>query len=130
MSDETDTSAASDANARSAKEDAAAEKTTNKDGSSPHRESENNATGFPAEAAGCPEGLKLRYCSNQSALVSGIEFPIKIAKVRQSMHCQAVFVFFAVDVHFHQMPGKPFAGSLCLGTVCKSAVDAERAVNG
>jgi hypothetical protein len=84
-------------------------KKTNKDGSSPRRESENNATGFPAEAAGCPVGLELRYCSNQSTLVSGIDSPIKIAKVRQSVHRQAVFVFFAVDV-FHQMPGKPFAG--------------------
>jgi hypothetical protein len=33
-------------------------KKTNKDGSSPRRESENNATGFPAEAAGCPVGAK------------------------------------------------------------------------
>jgi hypothetical protein len=130
MSDHADTSAASDANGRRAKEDAAAEKTTNKDGSSPRRESENNATGFPAEAAGRPEGLKLRYCFNQSTLVSGIDFPIKIAKVRQSVHRQAVFVFFAVDVHFHQIPGKPLAGPLRFGTVCKSAVNAERAVNG
>jgi hypothetical protein len=57
--DDADTSAASDADGRRAKEGAATEGTANKDGSSPRRESENNAQELPAEAAGCPEGLKL-----------------------------------------------------------------------
>jgi hypothetical protein len=33
-------------------------------------------------------------------LVSGVSFTIEIAKVRQSVHRQAVFVFFALDVDF------------------------------
>ena len=94
------------------------------------RESENNAAALPADAAGCPEELNLRYWAAWVMLVSGVDFPIEIAKVRQSVHRQAVFVFFALDVHFHQMPGKPFTGPLRLGTVCKSAVYAESAVNG
>jgi hypothetical protein len=28
------------------------------------------------------------------------------------------------------MLGKPFAGTLCLGTVCKSAIDAQGAIDG
>jgi hypothetical protein len=41
------------------------------------------------------------------ALVSGVDFLIKVVKVSQPFHRQAVFVFFAIDVHFHQMHGKP-----------------------
>ena len=51
-------------------------------------------------------------------LVSGVNFPMEIAKVRQSVHRQAVFVFFALDIHFHQMPRKSFTGAFRLGTVC------------
>jgi CspA family cold shock protein len=40
-----------------------------------------------------------------------------------------VFVFFAVEEHFHQLLGKPFTGAPRLGAVCKRAVDAERAIN-
>ena len=64
------------------------------------------------------------------ALVSGVDFLIKVVKVSQPFHRQAVFVFFAIDVHFHQMHGKPLTGTLGLGTVCKSAVYAQRAING
>ena len=45
------------------------------------------------------------------------------------MHRQAVLVFFAIDVQFHQMPRKLFTSSLRLGTVCKCAVQAQRAIN-
>jgi hypothetical protein len=41
--------AAYNANGRRAKEDAATEETTNKEGSSPRRKSENNAAEFPAK---------------------------------------------------------------------------------
>jgi hypothetical protein len=41
-----------------------------------------------------------------------------------------VLVFFAPDVQLHQMPGKPFTGALRLGSVCKSTVQAQRAING
>jgi hypothetical protein len=44
------------------------------------------------------------------------------------MHRQAMLVFFAPDVQFHQMSGKPFTGPLGLGTVCKSIVQAQRAI--
>ena len=53
----------------------------NKDGSSPRRESENNAAQLSAEATGCPEGLKFHYWTAQLMLVSGVNFPIEIAKV-------------------------------------------------
>jgi hypothetical protein len=59
--DDAYTSATYDANCGKGSEDAAyaaTETTANKDGSSPRRESENNAAELPAEAAGCPEGLK------------------------------------------------------------------------
>ena len=46
------------------------------------------------------------------------------------MHHQAMLVFFAPDVQFHQMPGKPFTGPLGLGTVRKSTIQAQRAING
>jgi hypothetical protein len=62
--------------------------------------------------------------------MSGVHCPVELTKVRQSMHRQAVLVFFARDVHFHQVPGEPFTGSLGLGTVCKSTVQAERPING
>jgi hypothetical protein len=45
------------------------------------------------------------------------------------MHGQAVLVFFARYVQFHQVIGKSFTGSLGLGTVCKSTVQAERPIN-
>ena len=64
------------------------------------------------------------------SLVSGIDFPIEIAKIRQSVHRQAVLVLFAPDIDFHQMPGEPLAGALGLGTVCKCAVYAQRAIDG
>ena len=83
-----DASAADDANGRGAKEDVAIETKANKDGSRPRRESENNAAKLPAEAAGRSKGL-------DTALVSGVIFLIKVVKVRQPFHCQAVFVFFA-----------------------------------
>jgi hypothetical protein len=41
-----------------------------------------------------------------------------------------VFIRFALDVHFHQMPGEPLTGNLGLGTVCKRAVYAQRAIYG
>jgi len=46
------------------------------------------------------------------------------------MHRQAMFIFFALDALLYQMPGKPFAGTLGLGTVCKGAMDAQRAIDG
>jgi hypothetical protein len=118
-----DTRAAYDADCGKGGEDAAPETTANKGGSSPRRQSENNAEEFPAEAARRPKG-------QHAALVSGVDFLIKIAKVRQPLHRQAVFVFFASDVDFHQMLGKPFTSTLCLGTVCKSAIYDQRAING
>jgi hypothetical protein len=75
-------------------------------------------------------GFHTYYRTGQLISVSGVDFSIEIAKVRQPVDSQAVFVLFTVDVHFHQMPGKPFTGPLCLRTVCKSAVYAQRAVNG
>jgi hypothetical protein len=98
----------------------------NKDGSNPRREGENNAAQLLAETARSPEGINRK--SDQ--LASRVDFPIEIAKVRQSFHRQAVFVFFARDVLFHQMLGKALTGSLRLGTVCKSAVYGQRAING
>ena len=41
-----------------------------------------------------------------------------------------LFVLFALDVHFHEMRGKPFTGTLGLRTVCKSAIYDQRAING
>jgi hypothetical protein len=99
---------------------------TDKDGSNPNREGENNATQFLAETAGGPEGKR----SNLRQLTAGVDFPIEIAKVCQSFNCQAMYVLFALNVPFHQMPGKPFTGSLGLGTVCKGTVYAQRAING
>jgi hypothetical protein len=118
-----DAGAAYDASGRKGNEDAATETTANKDGSGPRRESENNAGQLPTEAAGCPKALN-------AGLISGINFLIKVAKVRQSLHRQAVFVFFALNVQFHQMFGKAFTGALRLGTVCKSAIYDQRAING
>jgi hypothetical protein len=116
-----DTRAAYDANCGKGSEDA--ETTADKGGSSPRRQSENNAEKLPAEAARCPKG-------QNTALVSGVDFLIKVAKVRQALHRQAVFVFFALDVHFQHMLGKPFTGALGLGTVCKSAIYDQCAING
>jgi len=132
----------------------------NQDGSHPRREGDNDAARLLAETARSPEGIdwkpdqlerfqakwkpvrvkKTRQLKNleprfdsieaETALVSGVDFPVEIAKVGQSFHRQAVFVLFARDVLFHQMLGKALAGSLGLGTVCKRAVDAQRAING
>jgi len=121
--DHADTRAAYDANCRKGSADAATETAAHKDGSSPRRQSENNPEELPAEAARRPKG-------QNAALVSGIDFLIKVVKVRQPFHRQAMFVFFALDVHFHQMLGKAFTGTLGLGTVCKSAIDDQRAING
>jgi hypothetical protein len=112
-----------DGNGRKGEEGATTKARTNKDGSNPRREGENNAAQLLAETARSPEG-------NLRQLTAGVDFPIEIAKVRQPFHRQAVFVLFALNVLFHQILGKPFAGSLRLGTVCKSAVYAQRAING
>ena len=121
--DNVDTRAADDADCGKGSKAGPAETTANKGGSSPRGQSENNAEELPAEAAGCSKG-------QDDALVSGIDFPIQIVKVSQPLHRQAVFVFFALDVHFHQMLGKPFTGTLGLGTVCKSAIYDQCAING
>jgi hypothetical protein len=65
-----------------------------------------------------------------NCLVSGVDFLIEIAKVRQSFHRQAVFVFFAIELQFHQMPGKSFTGAPRLGTVRKCAIYDQRVING
>jgi hypothetical protein len=91
-------------------EDAATETTANEDGSSPCRQGENNVEELSAGAAGCPKG-------QDTALVSRVDLPIKFVKVTQPLHCQAVLVSFSLVVHLHQMPGKPFTGTLGLGTV-------------
>jgi hypothetical protein len=117
--DNADTSSAYDANDRKKDEDGATTKSkTNEDGSCQDREGENNAAQLFAETAGSFEGLG-----------SGINFPIQSAKVRQPFHDQAVFVLFAIDKQFHQMLGKPFAGTLCLGSICKSAIDVQGAID-
>jgi hypothetical protein len=54
------------------------------------REGENNAAQFTAETAGRPEGLAPR-----------VDFPIHILKKCQPVHRQAMFIFFAIDEHFH-----------------------------
>jgi hypothetical protein len=97
-------------------EHAATEKTTNKGRSNPRRKSENNAAEFPAKRS--PEGLSTHELRKSRRLVSGVEFLIELAKVRQSVHRQSVFVFFAFSVYFHQMLGKLFAGAFSLGTIC------------
>jgi hypothetical protein len=101
--DDAYTNATYDANCGKSSEVAAYETQANKARSSPRRESANNAAELPAEAAGCPEGPKFQYWTAQLMLVSGVDFQIEIAKVRQSAHRQAVLVFFVLDVHFHQM---------------------------
>jgi hypothetical protein len=105
-----------DGNGRKGEEGATTKAKTN-------REGENNAAQLLAETARSPEG-------NLRQLNAGVDFPIEIAKVRKAFHRQAVFVLFALNVLFHQMLGKPFAGSLRLGTVCKSTVYDQRAING
>ena len=117
-----DTRAAYDANCGKGSEDAAPETTANKDGGGPRRQSGNNAKKLPAEAAGRPKG-------QHTALVSEVDVLMEVVKVRQPLDHQAVLVFFALDVYFHQMLGKPFTGSLGLGAVCKSAVDDQRAID-
>jgi hypothetical protein len=116
--DVADTSAAYDANGRRAKKDYATETTADKDRSSPRRESENNAAKLHAKTARSSEGLKCKYLTAWLMLVSGGDFLIDPAKVRQSVHRQPVFVFFALDVHFHQMLEKPLTDAFRLGTVC------------
>jgi hypothetical protein len=122
--DNADTGAAFDASGRRAKEDAATEKTTNKGRSNPRRKSENNAAEFPAKAAGSPQGLSttlptiIKTLRESKRLVSGVDLLIELAKERQPVHRQSVFVFIALGGYFHQMPGKPFAGAFRLGTVC------------
>jgi hypothetical protein len=88
--DNADTSAAFDASGRRAKEDAATEKATNKDGSNPRRKSENNAAEFPAKAAGSPQGLSttlptiIETLRESKRLVSGVQLLIELAKERQA----------------------------------------------
>ena len=118
-----DTRAAYDANCGKGGEDAATETRADKGGSSPRRQSEKNAEELPAEATGCSKG-------QNTALVSGVDFLIKVAKVRQPLRRQAVLVLFALDIHFRQMLGKPFTGALGLGAVCKSAIYDQRAIDG
>jgi hypothetical protein len=117
--DNLDSSPAYDANGRNGSESGTTKTKTNKGGRCSRREGEDNAAQVIAEAAGGP-----------GRLASRIDFPIHILKKRQSAHRQAMVVRFAFDVLFHQMPGKLFAGPLCLGTVCKSAIDAQRAIDG
>jgi hypothetical protein len=98
------------------------ETTTGAAGSGSCGESENKPAQVTSEAAG--------PAKDQTRLVSGVDFAVEILQVRQSLHGQAVLVFFTFDVPLHQMPGKPFARALRLGTVRKSAIDSERAING
>jgi hypothetical protein len=91
--------------------------------SSPSRRGDNNAAKLPAETARRAKG-------QDAALVSGIDFPIQVVKVREPLHRQAVLVFFALDVHFHQMLEQPFTGTPGLGTVCKGTIYDQRAING
>ena len=112
-----------DANGGKGSKDVTTETTANEGGSSARRQSENNAAKLPAEAAGCPKA------QDAAQLDSGIDFPIQIVKVRQPFHRQAMFVSFALDVHFHQMFGKPFTRALGLGTVCESAIYHQRAID-
>ena len=77
-----------------------------------------------------PKGAELpKRCSASEMSVSGVNFAIEIAKIRQYVHGQAMFVLFAADVHFHQMPGKPVTRPLRFATVSERAVYSERAVN-
>ena len=121
--DNADPRAACHANRGKGSEGAATETTADKDGSSTRRQSENNAEELAAEAAGGPKG-------QHTALVSGVDVLMEVVKVRQPLGRQAVLVLFALDIHFHQMLGKPFTGSLGLGAVCKSAIHDQRAVDG
>jgi hypothetical protein len=52
-----------------------------------------------------------------------------MTKVRQSFHREAMLVFFALDKPFHEMLGKPLADALRFGSICKRAIDAERAIH-
>jgi len=45
------------------------------------------------------------------------------------VHGEAVFVFFSIIVDLHQVLGQPFTGALSLGTICKSAVYGQRAID-
>jgi hypothetical protein len=121
--DNPDTRAAYDANCGKIRADAATETTADKGGGSPSRQGDNHAAKLPPETARRPK-------AQDAALVSGIDFPMEIVKVRQPFHCQAMLVFLAIEVHFHQVPGKPFADPLGLGAICKSAIDDQRAING
>jgi hypothetical protein len=98
------------------------EATTSAAGSGSRGKSEDKPAQVTSETAG--------RAKDQIRLVSGVVFPVEILQVRQALHGQAVLVFFAFDVPLHQMPGKPLAGALRLGTVCKSAIDSQRAING
>jgi hypothetical protein len=98
------------------------ETTTGVAGSGSRGKSENKPAQVTSEAAG--------RAKDQIRLVSGVGLPVEILQIRQSLHGQAVLVFFTFDVPLHQMPGKPFARALRLGTVRKSAVDSQRAING
>jgi hypothetical protein len=112
-------SPAYDANGRNGDDDGPAKAKINKDGGRPRREGENFATQLVAETTQSPAGL-----------ISGIDFPVQGAKIRQTHHRQAMMVLFALVVLLHQMPGKAFAGSPCLGAVCQSAINAQGAIDG
>jgi hypothetical protein len=71
------------------------------------------------KAATSPEAL---IPATGACSVSGIDCPVQVAKVRYSVHRQAVLVFFALDVQFHQMLGEPFTGAPRLETVGEGAV--------
>jgi hypothetical protein len=71
----------------------------------PSRQSDHNAAKLLAEAAGCPKG-------QHTALVAGVDFLIKVAKVRQPLHPQAVFVLFRPRCTFSSDARKVVHGPL------------------
>jgi hypothetical protein len=73
--------------------------------------------------------LQLRR-AKMPGLASGVDFPIEVTKVGQSVQRQAMLVLFAIDVHFHQMPGQSLTRALWFGTICKRAVYAQCAIDG
>ena len=71
---------------------AAAESEIDKNGSGPPREGENHRGAIHCENSGWPRRVI------PPASVSGVARPVEVAKVRQAMHSQTVFVLFALDV--------------------------------
>ena len=115
-----------DANAagdRELKEGREAKAKANKDGGGSPSKSEAIASKLPENAARRPKAINAQ-------LISRIDFPMESLEVRKSFDRQAMFVFFALAVPPGQKLGKPLTGTLCLETVCKSTVYAQRAING